>query len=77
VDAPVATGAYWICSVRVCPGFKVAGSVPPVSEKPVPAMVAEFTVNGALPLEVNVRDCVFDVLTVMLPKLRLVLFTVN
>lgn len=59
-----------------CPGLRVAGRLPPVSVKPVPAMVAEFTLNGALPLEVSVKDCVVEVLTVMLPKFKALLLTV-
>jgi len=44
---------------------------------PVPVIVAEFTVTGAVPVDVNVRDCVVAVLTVTLPKLKLAALTVN
>ena len=40
-------------------------------------MVAEFTVTGDVPDEVNVKDCVVAVFTVTLPKLKLVALTVN
>ena len=40
-------------------------------------MDAEFTVTGDVPVEVSVKDCVVDVFTVTLPKLRLVALTVN
>jgi hypothetical protein len=40
-------------------------------------IVAELTVTGAVPVEVSVNDCVVDVLTVTLPKLRLAALTVN
>jgi hypothetical protein len=42
-----------------------------------PAIAAEFTVTGDVPVDVNVNDCVVDVLTVTLPKLRLAALTVN
>jgi hypothetical protein len=40
-------------------------------------IVAELTVTGAVPVEVSVNDCVVDVFTVTLPKLRLAALTVN
>jgi hypothetical protein len=40
-------------------------------------LVAEFTVTGAVPVDVNVNDCVVDVFTVTFPKLRLAALTVN
>ena len=46
-------------------------------EKPVPVMVAEFTVTGEVPVEVSVTDWVVEVFTVTLPKLRLAALTVN
>jgi len=45
--------------------------------KPVPLIAAEFTVTGAVPVDVSVSDCVVAVFTVTLPKLRLVALTVN
>jgi hypothetical protein len=40
-------------------------------------MVAELIVTGAVPVEVNVSDCVVAVFTVTLPKLRLAVLTAN
>jgi hypothetical protein len=45
--------------------------------KPVPVNVPEFTVTGAVPVEVNVTGCVEAVSTVTLPKARLAVLTVN
>ena len=45
--------------------------------KPAPVIVAEFTVTGVVPVDVRVKDCVVAVLTVTLPKLKLVALTVN
>ena len=40
-------------------------------------IVAEFTVTGDVPVDVNVNDCVVAVFTVTLPKLRLAALTAN
>ena len=40
-------------------------------------MVAELTVTGDVPDDVNVSDCVVAVFTVTLPKLKLAALTVN
>jgi hypothetical protein len=40
-------------------------------------IAAEFTVTGAVPVDVNVKDCVVAVFTVTLPKLKLAALTVN
>jgi hypothetical protein len=45
--------------------------------KPLPVIVAEFTVTGAVPVDVRVRDCVVAVFTVTLPKLRLAALTAS
>ena len=52
-------------------GFNVAGKPPPTREKPVPLIVAEFIVTGAVPVELKVSVCVVDVFTVTSPKLKL------
>lgn len=44
---------------------------------PAPVIVAELTVTGEVPVELSVIDCVAAVLTVTLPKLRLVALTVS
>jgi hypothetical protein len=45
--------------------------------KPAPAIVAEFTVTGDVPVDFSVNDCVVAVFTVTLPKLRLAVLTVS
>jgi hypothetical protein len=45
--------------------------------KPAPAIAAELTVTGEVPVDVSVNDCVVDVLTVTPPKLRLAALAVN
>ena len=51
------------------------GKVPPVSVKPVPAIAAEFTVTGEVPVDVSVRVCICAEFTATLPKSRLVVLT--
>jgi hypothetical protein len=67
----------WIWSVIDCVGFNVTGKPPPTSVKPEPAIAAELTVTGEVPVDVSVSDCIVDVLTVTLPKLRLAALAVN
>jgi hypothetical protein len=40
-------------------------------------IAAEFTIAGAVPVEVSVNDCVVAVFTVTLPKLKVAALTVN
>jgi hypothetical protein len=75
--APVAVGLNCTCSVSDCVGASLTGVVLPNRVKPAPAITAEFTITGAVPVDVNVSDCVVDVFTVTLPKLRLPLLTVS
>ena len=75
--APVDVGRNCTCNVTSWPGFSVTGRLPPTIVKPAPVMVAEFAVTGAVPVDVNVNDCVVDVFTVTFPKLRLAALTVN
>jgi len=58
-------------------GFNVAGKLPPTKAKPVPLIVAELIVTGAVPVELKVSVCVVDVFTVTSPKLKLPALTVN
>jgi len=51
--------------------------MPPTIVKPAPESIAEFTVAGAVPVEVSVSDCVVVLFTVTLPKLRLPELTVS
>ena len=46
-------------------------------EKPAPVLAAEFTVTGAVPVDVSVNDCVVAVFTVTLPKLKVAALTAN
>src|SRR5579859_3075932 len=59
------------------PGFKVAGSVAPETENPVPLTIAEFTATGAVPVEVTVTACDTGEFRTTLPKLIDVEFTVT
>jgi hypothetical protein len=58
-------------------GFSVTGKLPPTIVKPAPEIAAEFTVTGDVPVDVSVNDCVVEVFTVTLPKLRLAALIVN
>jgi hypothetical protein len=77
LTAPVDVGRNCTCNVTSWPGFSVTGRLPPTIVKPAPVTVAEFTVTGAVPVDVSVNDCVVDVFTVTFPKLRLAALTVN
>ena len=74
---PVDVGRNCTCSVIDCVGFSVTGKLPPTIVKPAPAIAAEFTVTGDVPLDVSVNACVVLVFTARLPKLRLAALTVN
>jgi hypothetical protein len=58
-------------------GFRVIGKLPPTMVKPFPLMDAEFTVIGEVPMEVSVIVWAVGDPTGTLPKLRLVVLTVN
>jgi hypothetical protein len=75
--APVAVGLNCTCSVSDCVGASVAGKLAPVIVNPAPVIVAEFTVTGEVPVDVNVRDCVVVVFTVTFPKLNVPALTLN
>jgi hypothetical protein len=74
---PVVVGLNCTCNVTDCVGFKVTGRLPPTIAKPAPVIAAELTVTGDVPVDINVNDCVVAVLTVTLPKFRLVALTAN
>lgn len=74
---PVVVGWKRTCTVNDCDGFSVAGSESPSRVKPAPAIAAEFTVTGAVPVELNVSACVVSVFTVTSPKLRLPALTIS
>jgi len=74
---PVDVGLNFTCNVSDCAGPRVVGRELPTTVKPAPVIAAEFTVTGAVPVEVSVNDCIVAVFTVTLPKLRLPALTVN
>jgi hypothetical protein len=65
---PVAPGSNRTFSVSDCPGLNVAGSVAPETEKPLPLTLAEFTVTGAVPVELSITGCDTAVFTSTLPN---------
>jgi len=76
--APRFTGVNCTLSVKVCPGFIVAGKEDPDSVNPEPVSAALLTVTGAVPLEVNVTNCgVAAVFSCTLPNVRLFVLTVS
>lgn len=58
------------CTERTtdCPGFKVAGKVPPVTVKPDPVIESELMVTATVPLEVKVTDFETEVPVETFPK---------
>src|ERR1700689_2945706 len=70
--APATVGSNCTLGVAVWVGFSVTGIAPPTSENPVPVTVAALTVTGAVPVDVNVTDCVAGMLSSTLPNARLV-----
>ena len=74
---PVVVGSNCTCSVTDCVGFNVTGRPPPTIAKPDPVIAAELTINGDVPIDIKVNDCVVAVFSVTLPKLRLVALTAN
>jgi hypothetical protein len=75
--APGDVGSNCTCSVIDWVGFSVTGKLPPTIVKPAPEAATEFTVTGDVPVDVSVNDCVVAVLTVTLPKLKLVALIVS
>ena len=61
-------GSNCTVNTAACPGFSVAGKLPPETENPVPVIEAELIVAGAVPLDVTVIDCVVAVPTETLPN---------
>jgi len=77
VAGPTADGSNVSVTVSVCPGFNVAGRLTAEAEKPAPDTVNEFTVTGAVPLEVRVTVCVVELFTITVPNATLVAFRVS
>jgi hypothetical protein len=74
---PTDDGSNVSVTVIACPGFSVFGRLTGEDEKPLPVTENEFTVTGAVPLEVSVTVCVVELFTTAEPKEMLVAFTVN
>lgn len=77
VAAPVTVGSKLTWSVNDCPGFSVAGNVPPEIAKAPPVSMTEFTVTAAFPDELSMRFLVDVVFSAMLPKSRLLVLGIN
>ena len=56
LTGPIVVGLNCTCNVTDCVGFNVTGRLPPRTAKPAPVTTAEFTVTGAVPVEVSVND---------------------
>jgi hypothetical protein len=54
---PAVAGSNCTSMVTDCPGFNVTWKEHPDSVKPVPLIVTEFTVRGAVPVELSVTAC--------------------
>jgi hypothetical protein len=74
---PVVVGRNRSCSVNDWVGFRITGKLPPRSANPAPETMAEFTVNGEVPVDVSVRVFDINVPTAPLPKSRLPGLIVN
>jgi len=77
VTDAVLVGLNWIEITIACPGFRVAGTVSPVTENPVPEIGADVIVTGAVPVEVTVIDFETAVPVETLPKAREVALKVS
>jgi len=63
--------------VAVWLGLRVSGRATPDTVNPVPVTAIALIVTGAVPVEVNVTDCVVTVLRFTDPKAMLAAFTFN
>lgn len=77
VTAPAAVGSNCTARVIVCAGFKVTGNAPPEIVKPTPVSVAELTVTGRLPVELNVNCWLIALLTIWFPNAMLPALTLS
>jgi hypothetical protein len=68
---PAIVGSNCTVSVTDWFGFRVCGKVAPDTVKPAPDIATEFTVSAVLPVEESLMVCVVAVLTLTLPKERL------
>jgi hypothetical protein len=77
VAAPATVGSNCRFSVTLFPGFNVIGNEAPGMLNPVPVNAAELIVTAAVPLEVNVTDCVAGVFRLTAPKATLLLLRLS
>ena len=77
VTEPAPVGLNWTVSTSACPGFNVAGKLPPETANPVPVIASELTVTAAVPEEVRVTDCVPVEPTATLPNESVVALMVS
>ena len=77
VALPVEVGVNVTLTLRLCPGFNVAGTFTEDAVNPAPLTATEFTVTGAVPLELKTTVCEAEPFTVTFPKERLVAFTLS
>lgn len=70
LNVPVAVGLKWIVNTIDWPDFSVSGELPPLTEKPVPLTDSDWTITGAVPLDVSVTDLLIAVPTETFPKAR-------
>ena len=77
VAEPTVDGLNVRVTVTACPGFSVFGRLSAEAEKPLPVTANEFTVTGAVPLEVSVIVCVVELFTTTAPNAILDAFTLS
>jgi hypothetical protein len=72
VNCPLAVfavvGSNWTVNTIDCPGFRVAGKVPPETENPEPEIESELIVTARVPMDVTVRVFVTAVFRETLPN---------
>ena len=77
VAAPAAVGSKVSVTLMAWPGFSVAGRLTGEAAKPLPVTATEFTVTGAVPVEVSVSVWVVALLTTTAPNAMLPVFRVR
>ena len=77
VVAPAAVGTKLMLNVADWPGVNVRGELIPDTVNPVPVIVAELIVTGAVPDDDKITDCVDELFTATLPKAMLLALRVS
>ena len=75
--APAVVGSNCTFSVTAWLGLSLTGKLPPETENPAPAIVAELTVTATVPVDVNVTDFVTAESTVTFPNDTLLVLTLS